>query len=251
MIYNLQGLTEGVGDLSHEDFEEEHYCANFLSKHHPNLQSRYYYSKILLYYLAGEYKKIVDLFPEMAEEIFFVESDFVFLFSLSYAALYPESSRSKQYEYRKRLGKFRKQLKKWAEVCPENFLHRSLLVEAEMARINGLERKAMDLYDQAIAAGSKNGYVNHAAMANECAAQFYIGMGKGNIATTYLAAAHYGYLQWGAYVQANQLETQHPALISASEGSASSSRIDFQSVMKAARTISGEIVLEKLLEETN
>jgi len=249
LIYNLQGVTPGVANLSHADFDEKLYCETVLPKHHSSLQSRYYYCKLMLLYLWEEYEEILRMIPVLSEEILAEESDFVFLLALTLTTMPGAVTNPEQTEERKKLQEYRKQMKKWAQVCPENFLHRSLLLEAEEARLGRRDREAMDLYDQAISTASKNGYVQHAAMANECAARFYMRMGKKHLATTYLVAAHYGYLRWGAVVKANQLAEQHPAILkTASNELSGSAHVDFQSVMKAARTISGEIVLDQLLE---
>ncbi|PWK04967.1 AAA family ATPase [Tumebacillus permanentifrigoris] len=243
LIHNLQGTTEGIANLSYEDFDEEHYRTEVLPNQAALWPTWYYFCKIFLLYLAGEYDAILQLIPEISEEVVQYESDLPFLFALTYTAV-------GQGESDKKLKHYRKQMKKWAAVCPDNFLHRSLLMEAEVARLAGHVRVAMDLYDQAIEAASRNGYLHHAAIANECAAKFYLNLGKPHLATSYLEAARYGYLQWGALVKARQLEVEHPVLLHMqNQQDQQTTNVDFLSVMKAARTISGEIVLEKLLEK--
>ena len=41
-------------------------------------------------------------------------------------------------------------LRRWAESCPESFLHKYELVAAEAARLDAREMEAMRLYEQAI-----------------------------------------------------------------------------------------------------
>jgi predicted ATPase/class 3 adenylate cyclase len=243
MIHNLQGTTEGVANLTHEGFDEEHYRTHVLPKQAALWPTWYYFCKIFLLYLAEEYDAILQLIPDISEEVVQSESDLSFLFVLTYAAAGQDMAD-------KKIKFYRKQMKKWASLCPDNFLHRSLLMEAEAARRAGRVRAAMDLYDQAIEAASRHGYLHHAAIANECAAKFYLGLGKPHLATPYLEAARYGYLQWGATVKARQLEARHPVLLAQqNDSSPRAENIDFLSILKAARTISGEIVLEKLLEK--
>ena len=66
-----------------------------------------------------------------------------------------------------------RQLEIWAEHCLENFENRAALVGAEIARIEGREREAARLYEQAIRSAHTNGFVNNEALANELAARFY------------------------------------------------------------------------------
>jgi len=69
-------------------------------------------------------------------------------------------------------------MKEWADNCPENFLHKYLLVAAEMNRISGQWHQAMDLYDQAIESAKENEFIQNEALANELAAKFWLERGK-------------------------------------------------------------------------
>ena len=241
-IASLQGETERISSLSHADFDEQEYCLKVLPGQGWVWQTSYYYCKLFLMYLDEDYAGILELMQAIPEDALLTESDFLFMHALTHFAVGSKD--------RKTLRAYRKRMKKWAQMCGANFWHKSLLLEAEAARVSGQDRKAMDLYDQAIAEAARNGFEHHAAMANECAARFYSGLGKEHLAATYFAAAHYGYLRWGALAKAKQLEQRHPVLRKPDAGvSAVAANIDLQSVMKAARTISGEIVLEKLLEK--
>lgn len=250
LIQNVQGATAGTANLSHEGFDEEQYRTQILPQQAALWPTWYYYCKILLLYLAGEYEQILALMPNISEEVVQSESDFPFFYALTFAGVWSKGQEHLQAEHRSKFNSYRRQLKKLAAVCPDNFLHRALLVDAEAARLRGRVREAMDLYDEAIAAASRYGYLHHAAIANECAARFYVRLGKGHLATPYLVAARYGYLQWGAPVKVKQLEQQFPDLLkNQSQERIQEENIDFLSVLKAARTISGEIVLDKLLEK--
>ncbi|MDM8567489.1 AAA family ATPase [Candidatus Halobeggiatoa sp. HSG11] len=167
----------------------------------------------------------------------------------------------------KKLNSNQQQMKIWADNCPENFLHKYLLVQAEIARIKGNELEAMDLYDQAIASAKEHEFIQNEALANELAAKFWLGRNKEEIAQVYLKKAYYCYQQWGATAKVNDLETKYQQLsvkttnkipidstifstrmasISMTNGS---QWLDLNSAMKAARTLSREIVLSKLLEK--
>ncbi|WP_238546175.1 AAA family ATPase [Tumebacillus flagellatus] len=245
LIHNLQGVTEGIANLSHEHFDEDQYCTEVLPAQAALWPTWYFYCKILLLFLADEHPAILQLMPDISEEVVQSESDFPFFYALTIAAAAPKSVVLQQ-----NMKLYRKQMKKLAAVCPENFLHRSLLMEAEANRIAGRVREAMDGYDEAIAAASQNGWLHHAAIANELAAKFYLERGKPHLAAPYLEAARYGYLRWGAPVKARQLERKYPSLLKKhSERAAAVENLDLMSVLKAARTISGEIVLERLLEK--
>src|SRR5262249_46506843 len=66
-----------------------------------------------------------------------------------------------------------KQLREWAENCPENFGGRAALVAAETARLEGRELEAERLYEEAIRLAREHGFVQNEGIANERAARFY------------------------------------------------------------------------------
>ena len=153
------------------------------------------------------------------------------------------------------LAAHHRQLAIWAEHGPENFEHRAALVGAEIARIDGRDREAMDLYEQAIRSARANGFVHHEALANELAARFYAARGFEQIAQLYLRNARHGYLRWGADGKVRQLDALYPHLREAAPVPGATSTIgvpvehlDLATVLKVSQAVSGEIVLEKLLD---
>jgi predicted ATPase/signal transduction histidine kinase len=155
-------------------------------------------------------------------------------------------------------------LQGWASQCPANFEHKYLLCMAEMARLEERRTEAADLYEQAIAAAQKNGFLHHQALANELAGRFYLLQNKPRFAQIYLEQAHALYSQWGALAKARHMEAKYPGLTAKAgpkatpPGGASYSTsthilkagvLDLISVMKAAQALSGEMVLEHLLKK--
>ena len=148
-----------------------------------------------------------------------------------------------------------RQLQVWAENCPENFENRAALVGAEIARIEGRELDAERLYEQAIRSARANGFVHNEALAYELAARFYAARGFEQIAELYLRNARYGYLRWGADGKVRQLEEMYPHLSGgrAAPGPTSTigapvEHLDLATVIKVSQAVSGEIVLEKLID---
>ena len=154
-------------------------------------------------------------------------------------------------------------MRKWADNCPDNFLHKYLLVAAEMARISGKDIEAMKLYDQAIKSAEENEYIQNAAIGNELAARFYLANGFHTIAKAYIIEARYGYAKWGATAKVKDLDERYPHLlakareISNKESAKTNISIttgnpellDLETVIKSSLALSGEIVLERLLDK--
>ena len=153
------------------------------------------------------------------------------------------------------LAAHHRQLEVWAENCPENFENRAALVGAEIARIEGRELDAEHLYEQAIRSAHENGFVHNEALANELAARFYAARGFEKIAHTYLRDARYCYLRWGADGKVRQLDELYPHLKAeeslpdpTSTIVAPVEQLDFATVIKVSQAVSGEIVLERLID---
>ncbi len=168
----------------------------------------------------------------------------------------------------KTLETYEEKLRLWSEQGHNNFQHKYDLVEAEKARVLGKNWLAAELYEKAIAGAKENEYLHEEALAYELAAEFYLGRGMETFAQTYLREAHYCYQQWGAIAKVKDLEERYPqflaqklsqlgqtsvtqisVLSSPTQRITSSSVLDLESVMKAAQTLSGEIVLSRLLEK--
>ena len=173
------------------------------------------------------------------------------------------------------------QLQHWATHAPTNHQHKVDLIEAEQLRLQGQRYEAADRYDRAIAGAKQNGYGQEEALANECAARFYLSWGKEKVAAGYMQEAYYGYAHWGAKAKTDDLEQCYPHLLqpilhlspqpanildtlrtlapknlsthsSKSLNSSTTSlntALDFASVLKASQAISTIISLDELLQQ--
>jgi PAS domain S-box-containing protein len=148
-----------------------------------------------------------------------------------------------------------RQLEIWAGNCPENFENRAALVGAEIARIEGRVVDAERLYEQAIRSAHANGFVHNEAVAYEVAGRFYEARGFDKIADAYLREARYSYHRWGAVGKVRQLDELHSQLREERPFAGPTSTIetpvehlDLATVIKVSQAVSGEIVLEKLID---
>ena len=89
-------------------------------------------------------------------------------------ALYSTVEKETQQRYWQQLEANQRQMKIWAENCPENFQHQYLIVAAEMANIKGNDSTAVEQYDQAIRLAQEQGFIADQALACELAAKFWL-----------------------------------------------------------------------------
>jgi PAS domain S-box-containing protein len=184
----------------------------------------------------------------------FEEAEYHFYSAMSRAAYSDSAPTGERQQHLDAIAAHHKQLKVWAENCPENFENRAALVGAELARIESRDLEAMSLYEQAIRSARDNSFVNNEALANELASRFYAARGFEDIARLYLQKARYCYLRWGAQGKVRQLEeiyphlrTEEPAPGPTTTAAMPSEHLDLTTVIKVSQAVSGEMVLEKLI----
>jgi PAS domain S-box-containing protein len=261
LIRTLRGLTPKFGSFNDAQFDEirieGHLAAN------PSLaraELSYWIRKLQSRFLAGDYTSAVNA-ASRAQSLLWkarytVEAaEYVFYGALSLAAVCDTAAVDQCEQHIAGLAAHHRQLEIWTENCPENFENRAALVGAEIARIEGRELDAERLYEQAIRSARANGFIHNEALANELASRFYAARGFEKIARIYLQDARYGYLRWGADGKVRQLEQLHPHLRDAQVPAfptatigAPVEQLDVGTVLKAAQAVSGEIVLDKLIE---
>ncbi|WP_437287277.1 AAA family ATPase [Sorangium sp. So ce406] len=103
----------------------------------------------------------------------------------------------------------------FAEGCPENFLHKLRLLEAEAARVQGKTDEAMARYDEAIALARGQRFLHIEALAAQLCAEFHLEAGRSRIAALYLREARDAYARWDAHAVVAHLEARWPALLGA------------------------------------
>ncbi|HVO65037.1 MAG TPA: AAA family ATPase [Syntrophales bacterium] len=263
----LKGMTKEPNSFSNENFNEEEYKTRLISKFKmPFAHAWYHILKMQVHYLMGSYVEALEA-AQQTEKILeelqgnLAIAEHYFYYSLTLAALYPSGSRRDKKRHWKILKKNQKKFKKWSENCPENFLHKYLLISAEMDQISGYDKRASALYDQAIKSAGENGYIHNEAIANECAAKYYLKKEMEKIAALYMREARYGYTLWGATAKVRDLDRQYNKLLSQrfavlsvdsepgviKSYSHTGAELDMSSMVKATQVISGEIVMEGLI----
>ncbi|HTD54893.1 MAG TPA: AAA family ATPase, partial [Silvibacterium sp.] len=279
LIRTLRGLTPKFGCFNDEAFDEcgfeEHLANNpaltaaefvysalkvqarFLAMDYASAVDASWKAQQLLWPTAAVPRKHQDAYGRAARHIDMgLESaECRFYSALSHAAYWdsaPPDQRQQQFEA---LAAHQRQLEIWAEHCPETFENRAALVGAEIARIEGRVIDAEGLYERAIRSAHANGFIHNEAVAYEVAARFYAARGFEKIAHAYLREARYCYLRWGADGKVRQLDRLYPHLREEKPGAGPTSMIgapvehlDLATVIKVSQAVSGEIVLDKLID---
>jgi predicted ATPase len=171
----------------------------------------------------------------------------------------PEAEQSALLE---RLTAVEAKLKNWAEHSPQNFAHKYKLACAELARVRAEPMHViLALYGEALAAAGDE-FLHLRAFTTERLADYWSGAGQPRIARLFLEEAYFLYERWGASAKLRQLRLAHPRVFETPNVPASAytttltrthrtgfvreGSLDVESMIKATRTVSGEVRRDKL-----
>lgn len=267
-ITNLINSDRHPFQLNGDIYNEEK-----MRSHHEQVGDRtalfyLYFNKLILCYIFGNYNLAIEnavlaeqYLDGVAASLFV--TFFCFYNSLAQLAVCDRLDKLAQKRILKQVAASQKQMQKWSQSAPMNYLHKFYLVEAELYKIKGKIEQASEYYDRAIDLAKTHKYINEVAIANELAGKFYLEYGKEAIAKAYIQEAHYYYLRWGASAKVQDLEMSYPKFFSrvlanspekltktptqSTSNKTSSEALDLATVIKASQAISSEISLELLL----
>jgi len=144
------------------------------------------------------------------------------------------------------------------EICgaslPENFETARPLVSAEIARIRAAapRRRAVSTKSHR---RQEHGFIQTRPAAAQARARFYAARASRPSPERTCATARYCYLRWGADGKVQQLDESYPHLREelppprpTTTIGASVEHLDLATVVKVSQAVSGEIVLEKLID---
>jgi PAS domain S-box-containing protein len=255
LIRTLRGRAAGsFAELDEVQFEQSLQSAPAI------LACRQWIRKLQTRFIAGDAGSAVRA-AEKAQILlwtspsFFETAEYHFYAALARASCCDAAPAERRAHHFDALLSHHRQITAWAANCPANFANRAALVSAEIARLERRDLDAMRLYEQAIRSARENGFVQNEALAHELASRFYTARDFAAIAQPYLRTARDCYMRWGAVGKVRQLEAEFPHLgeeprppgPTATIG-ASVEHLDLGTVIKVSRAISGEIVLEQLID---
>ncbi|MFC1670999.1 PAS domain S-box protein [Spirochaetota bacterium] len=261
----LMGFTENNLSLSDSFFDENECLERMVSSNFTTGIAVYYWAKLQISYHFGnyrdgekylieldKYKSSINSFPFMIDHVLFS--------ALTHIALYPDLKGIKKRNAFRRIRKDTKLLKKWAGHSPQNFLHLTEMLDAEIARITGNTDDAPSFYERAINSANTNGYLQYEALANELYGRYWLSLGREKVAAIFIQEAGSLYEKWGASLKVSDLNEKYKELIiqtynkketsvddATSTISSFAESLDLMTVIKASQAISSEIDLEKFL----
>jgi len=267
MQRNFLGATDELCSMNDAAFDEQRCLDGMRQRKFMTGVANYHIYKTEICFFYGAY---AEALMHVREQDRLLSSSmslpqlvrFTIVAFLTLAATLADMDARQQDETRRQMRAHARRMAFWAAHCPENFLHLSLLMQAELARLAGRVEPALRLHDQAIDAAHCSEFRRDEAVSNELAARHLLAAGRRKAAEGYLRAARSLYERWGARRKVAHLDEEFAQILGASSGAArakarneshasavarmDSASLDMASVMKASQAISSEIVLDQL-----
>jgi predicted ATPase/serine phosphatase RsbU (regulator of sigma subunit)/tRNA A-37 threonylcarbamoyl transferase component Bud32 len=275
LFKNLAGLTIDEDSLDLEEGEEQQALAYFETNATSTMGKFYHVvCRLVLHYHHQQYQQALEVVSQdfINEDVIrdgtFTRVIYTFFTCLTTLALSSDITKpsSVHQHYNKRKNK----LKQWFTLFPENFSCMWNLVLAEQARIENQHSQAINHFDQALTAAKQNQSVFFESLSNELYAKFWLKRGNQKIAAVFMSEASYLYYRWGATGKLEFLRNQYASILNQRNSESPTitttqttvpsndhylttvykeSSLDLNTLVKASQTLSGEIVLEKLLQK--
>ncbi|TWI66919.1 diguanylate cyclase (GGDEF)-like protein [Desulfobotulus alkaliphilus] len=265
LISNLTARTDSPESLDTDILKEKDYT-DFMEKENNSMGMAYYHAVRLIsatYFgrwqeaiFHGEaFEKVMLSVPGMI-----IMAEHGFYFALAIAAEFQKIPEEQQPYYADKFAHYTENNRIWAKNCPENFLCRHLLLQGEKARLSGNGDAALSFYKEAAGNAKKNGFLNIEALCNETAARFWLEKRFITYAAIHIKDAMLGYQLWGAEAKLLELRRHFPEIEKSGASGYPEKKsplkdslpdtklLDLDAILRATRAISGEIVLDRLLQ---
>jgi predicted ATPase len=219
MLRQLSGQTNNSSTYDDDDFNEDQFLKYILEIDDPIPIGFYYAFKLKALFIMGYYEKAFDLTEEAEQRIGatwgqFVYAEHSFFHFLAVMRWLANVERRKRHWLLRDLNKKLKLMKKWAGFCPQNFEHKQLLMEAELARTRNERSKARHLYQESVTSAHEAEFPLNAALGSELAGRFELEQGRDNDAVTWLRNAREDYAKWGAHAKVEAMDEEFRAILS-------------------------------------
>ena len=209
-VLNLQGRSDSAVELSGEAMNLKSVLEEATRTKNTFLTTIVNLNRLWLAYLFGDYylaanmakssRNIQDVAPGVFEVV-----EQAFYDGLTSCVMMKEGR-----QWKISAQKSMEKLQKWARACPDNCLHKYLLLKAEYIAATGRDFKAWKVYREALVAAEDSGFLQDEALTYERMGRFAIGQNDFSFASHSIARSHQLYMAWGAQAKGVLLETELP-----------------------------------------
>eukprot|EP00985_Skeletonema_marinoi_P033211 scaffold40730_cov139-Skeletonema_marinoi.AAC.1 len=176
-----------------------------------NLSAYVSMMKLEILVFFQQWKEAIDLIQKAGNVRLFLSSTFVvvrytFLEALAYLKAAQSSSGWKKRQMKKCAHNAMQLIRGWAKNGNVNVVHYLRILGAELAVLNGKNEKAKKSFNAAIAASSRNGFLQDRALAHELASAYFKAQGDDYWTDYHIECSRACYQEWGCSEKVEQLK---------------------------------------------
>jgi hypothetical protein len=157
-----------------------------------------YVLRTIWFYLIGEYTESLAMARKAVEQRKLCDHTLTFYEGLAAFAIASTLKSPSRRRFRSRGRSIARRLKCWAKRCPDNFLNKQLLLEAEIAGVNGNSKSAISLFEMSIRKAVDEEFIHEVGVAYECLGRYQLGLGRKSDASQSFTNARNAFEKWGA-----------------------------------------------------
>jgi histidine kinase len=161
----------------------------------------------MFHFLIGEYQQSLDMAKKAYAHRKLMDFNVMFYEGLASSALSWTLKSFKRRKCIKRCQKLARSVRNWADRCPENFLNKKLLMDAEIAAIKGKSPLALSLYEESVSTAKHEGFFHEEGIAYERLGQYHLHLGNSSVAAMKFEHARVAFDRWGARIVVDRIDT--------------------------------------------
>jgi predicted ATPase len=215
-LLNLMGRSANPSIMTGEAMEESTFVQKLTQqKNIGALQCFWIYKGQLCYYFNDmkEARRILIEYGKTKDnlKLHLFTPIYVFFYGLVSLDLARSTNKRKHIRTAKKMIKI---VEDWVKIGNVNFSHKLLLLKAELEALSQSdEKKVRQAYDRAIAAASRAGFLQDAALGNERAGLWFVNRSDDFWVKSYIERAYGLYSDWGAYGKAADLARRYQTVL--------------------------------------
>lgn len=250
LLTKLTGYTAAHDPFIHEKLN----IKLFINDENPHLQEIAYWCEYITAYFLGHYEEAYEaiinnmVIVGSRDKRNWQNASHDYFYILIVKELFNDADDKAKKNYLQGIRKCVKKLKRMAKYCPENYLQKYLLAEAESNRIKNRFKQAEHFYEQALEVARKYGHLPDVGIIAECLAKYGLQVGKQSLAKVYINEAYTAFQNWGASAKVAILEKDYGNLLLVKRAT-DLERVDYLTIVSSAQALSEEIEIDRLLHK--
>jgi serine/threonine protein kinase/predicted ATPase len=193
-IRNLRGDTADIDTLDGDGFDEAAFVQDLATYGSRHFAHMYFIVKTQVLYLQGRYEAAIEVASQSAA----YRKDSPGMLHIADHYFYQALTHAELRRSPRLVARAARQFRRWAAECPDNFLHKCQVLEAEMKRMSGRATEAAAIHARAAETARQYGYVHIEGLAAMLESRALVAADRPADAERAAARADDAFRRWGA-----------------------------------------------------